>query len=178
MLLYENAAQIADTLPFLQMKEKNFKAGSIENELVEEMLDYLELAKQKEQNPMDLSGGQQQRLALGKMLLTGPDILLLDEPTKGMDGAFKEKFAGWLRDICDHGKTVILVSHDMDFCAEYADVCGLLFDGQMISRGSTKDFFQENTFYTTPACRMSRGILKDCFRTEDIIRALQKAGCS
>ncbi len=178
MLLYENAAQIADTLPFLQMKEKNSKSGNIENELVEEMLNYLELAKQKDQNPMDLSGGQQQRLALGKMLLTGPDILLLDEPTKGMDGAFKEKFAGWLRDICDHGKTVILVSHDMDFCAEYADMCGLLFDGQMISRGSTKDFFQENTFYTTPASRMARGILKDCFRTEDIISALQKAGCS
>lgn len=145
---------------------------------VGEMLSYLELTAQREQNPMDLSGGQQQRLALGKLLLTEPDILLLDEPTKGLDGAFKEKLAEFLKDLCSKGKTVVLVSHDMEFCARYADQCGLLFDGQLISEGETRAFFRENVFYTTAAQRMSRGVCGDCLLAEDIVRALQEAGCA
>lgn len=145
---------------------------------VGEMLSYLELTAQWEQNPMDLSGGQQQRLALGKLLLTEPDILLLDEPTKGLDGAFKEKLAEFLKDLCSKGKTVVLVSHDMEFCARYADQCGLLFDGQLISEGETRAFFRENVFYTTAAQRMSRGVCGDCLLAEDIVRALQEAGCA
>ena len=145
---------------------------------VDAMLSYLELEPQREQNPMDLSGGQQQRLALGKLLLTEPDILLLDEPTKGLDGAFKEKLAEFLKDLCSKGKTVVLVSHDMEFCARYADQCGLLFDGQLISEGETRAFFRENVFYTTAAQRMSRGVCGDCLLAEDIVRALQEAGCA
>lgn len=143
---------------------------------VGEMLSYLELTAQREQNPMDLSGGQQQRLALGKLLLTEPDILLLDEPTKGLDGAFKEKLAELLKDLCSKGKTVVLVSHDMEFCARYADQCGLLFDGKLISEGETRAFFGENVFYTTAAQRMSRGVCEDCLLAEDIIRTLQETG--
>lgn len=145
---------------------------------VGETLSYLELTAQREQNPMDLSGGQQQRLALGKLLLTEPDILLLDEPTKGLDGAFKEKLAELLKDLCSKGKTVVLVSHDMEFCARYADRCGLLFDGKLISEGETRAFFGENVFYTTAAQRMSRGVCGDCLLAEDIVRALQEAGCA
>ena len=145
---------------------------------VGETLSYLELTAQREQNPMDLSGGQQQRLALGKLLLTEPDILLLDEPTKGLDGAFKEKLAELLKDLCSKGKTVVLVSHDMEFCARYADQCGLLFDGPLISEGETRAFFRENVFYTTAAQRMSRGVCGDCLLAEDIVRALQEAGCA
>ncbi len=145
---------------------------------VGEMLSYLELTAQREQNPMDLSGGQQQRLALGKLLLTEPDILLLDEPTKGLDGAFKEKLAELLKDLCSKGKTVVLVSHDMEFCARYADQCSLLFDGQLISEGETREFFAENVFYTTAAQRMSQGVCEDCLLAEDIVRALQEAGCA
>lgn len=143
---------------------------------VGETLSYLELTAQREQNPMDLSGGQQQRLALGKLLLTEPDILLLDEPTKGLDGAFKEKLAELLKDLCSKGKTVVLVSHDMEFCARYADQCGLLFDGKLISEGETRAFFGENVFYTTAAQRMSRGVCEDCLLAEDIIRTLQETG--
>lgn len=146
------------------------------SDLIEGLLSYLELTPQREQNPMDLSGGQQQRLAMGKLLLTDPDILLLDEPTKGLDGAFKEKLAALLKDLCQKGKTIVLVSHDMAFCAEYADTCGLLFDGQMISQEKTRTFFRENVFYTTPAARMAQGILPDCFRAEDMVHVLQKAG--
>lgn len=141
---------------------------------VEEMLEKMELTEFREQNPLDLSGGQQQRLALGKVLLTKPEILLLDEPTKGMDGGFKVKFGAVLRELKKQGITTVLVSHDMEFCAEYATYCGLMFDREIISFGPTREFFAENVYYTTAAARMTRGILKDCLVAEDITAALEK----
>ena len=141
---------------------------------VEEMLEKMELTEFREQNPLDLSGGQQQRLALGKVLLTKPEILLLDEPTKGMDGGFKVKFGAMLRELKKQGITTVLVSHDMEFCAEYATYCGLMFDREIISCGATREFFAENVYYTTAAARMTRGILKDCLVAEDIMAALEK----
>lgn len=141
---------------------------------VEEMLEKMELTEFREQNPLDLSGGQQQRLALGKVLLTKPEILLLDEPTKGMDGGFKVKFGAMLRELKKQGITTVLVSHDMEFCAEYATYCGLMFDREIISFDPTREFFAENVYYTTAAARMTRGILKDCLVAEDIMAALEK----
>lgn len=141
---------------------------------VEEMLEKIELTEFREQNPLDLSGGQQQRLALGKVLLTKPEILLLDEPTKGMDGSFKVKFGAMLGELKKQGITTVLVSHDMEFCAEYATYCGLMFDREIISFGPTREFFAENVYYTTAAARMTRGILKDCLVAEDIMAALEK----
>lgn len=141
---------------------------------VEEMLEKMELTEFREQNPLDLSGGQQQRLALGKVLLTKPEILLLDEPTKGMDGGFKVKFGAMLRELKKQGITTVLVSHDMEFCAEYATYCGLMFDREIISFGPTREFFAENVYYTTAAARMTRGILRDCLVAEDIMAALEK----
>lgn len=141
---------------------------------VEEMLEKMELTEFREQNPLDLSGGQQQRLALGKVLLTKPEILLLDEPTKGMDGGFKVKFGAMLRELKKQGITTVLVSHDMEFCAEHATYCGLMFDREIISFGPTREFFAENVYYTTAAARMTRGILKDCLVAEDIMAALEK----
>ena len=140
----------------------------------EEMLEKMELTEFREQNPLDLSGGQQQRLALGKVLLTKPEILLLDEPTKGMDGGFKVKFGAMLGELKKQGITTVLVSHDMEFCAEYATYCGLMFDREIISFGPTREFFAENVYYTTAAARMTRGILKDCLVAEDIMAALEK----
>ncbi len=141
---------------------------------VEEMLEKMELTEFREQNPLDLSGGQQQRMALGKVLLTKPEILLLDEPTKGMDGGFKVKFGAMLGELKKQGITTVLVSHDMEFCAEYATYCGLMFDREIISFGPTREFFAENVYYTTAAARMTRGILKDCLVAEDIMAALEK----
>lgn len=143
-------------------------------EAVEAMLEKMELTEFRGQNPLDLSGGQQQRLALGKVLLTKPEILLLDEPTKGMDGDFKVKFGDMLRELKKQGITTVLVSHDMEFCAEYATYCGLMFDREIISGGPTREFFAENVYYTTAAARMTRGILKDCLVAEDIMAALEK----
>lgn len=122
-------------------------------------------------HPYDLSGGEQQRAALAKILLAEPEILLLDEPTKGMDAEFKEEFADILADLKLNGVTVVMVSHDIEFCAEYADRCGLFFDGSLTSVDAPRAFFKGKNFYTTSANRMARRVLPDAVLAEDIILA-------
>lgn len=109
-------------------------------------------------NPLDLSGGEQQRLALAALLSGKPDILLLDEPTKGMDALSKERLSLLLGEIAAAGAGVLVVTHDVSFAASCADRCGMLFDGEVVSEGEPKAFFGENYFYTTPLCRMARGV--------------------
>ncbi len=122
-------------------------------------------------HPYDLSGGEQQRVALAKILLMEPEILLLDEPTKGMDAHFKEEFADILANLKAKGTTIIMVSHDIEFCAEYADRCALFFDGDITSVGMPREFFKGKNFYTTSANRMARNYLPDAVLAEDIILA-------
>ncbi len=127
-----------------------------------------------QRHPYDLSGGEQQRAALAKVLLTAPEILLLDEPTKGMDAPFKEVFADILADLKANGVTVVMVSHDIEFCAEYADRCALMFDGNVTSTDVPRAFFKGKHFYTTAANRMARTCLPDAVLPEDIILACGK----
>ncbi len=122
-------------------------------------------------HPYDISGGQQQRAALAKVLLSEPEILLLDEPTKGMDAQFKEEFADILAELKANGVTIVMVSHDIEFCAEYADRCALVFDGKLTSIGTPREFFKGKNFYTTAANRMARTCLPDAVLAEDIILA-------
>ncbi len=129
------------------------------------------IEKLLESHPYDLSGGEQQRAALAKVLLMAPEILLLDEPTKGMDAHFKEEFADILMDLKADGVTILMVSHDIEFCAEYADRCGLVFDGCITSTGTPREFFKGKNFYTTSANRMARTCLPDAVLAEDIILA-------
>ena len=124
-----------------------------------------------EKHPYDLSGGEQQRAALAKVLLCKPEILLLDEPTKGMDAHFKETFANILRSLKQNGITVIMVSHDIEFCAEHADRCAMFFDGNITSVGTPRVFFSGKSFYTTSANRMARTTIPGAVLTRDIILA-------
>jgi len=123
-------------------------------------------------HPYDLSGGEQQRAALAKILLIEPEILLLDEPTKGMDAQFKEEFADILLDLKANGVTILMVSHDIEFCAEFADRCALVFDGGITSVDTPREFFKGKNFYTTSANRMARTRISDAVLAEDIILAL------
>ena len=120
-------------------------------------------------HPYDLSGGEQQRAALAKVLLTEPKMLLLDEPTKGIDSFFKETFAGILADLKKQGITIVMVSHDVEFCARYADVVSMFFDGQILTTDTPRRFFGSNSFYTTAAHRMSRHIFDGAVTAEDVI---------
>ena len=130
---------------------------------IEELLD---------RHPYDLSGGEQQRAALAKVLLTEPDILLLDEPTKGLDTGLKRLLAEIIKELREKGTTVIMVSHDIEFSGEYAEDCLMLFDGQIVSQGQRREFFAGNNFYTTQANRMARHLFPQAVTTEDIVMAL------
>jgi energy-coupling factor transport system ATP-binding protein len=131
-----------------------------------------EIAGIIDRHPYDVSGGEQQRAALAKALLTEPRILFLDEPTKGMDAFYKQKFAAILARLQADGLTILMVSHDVEFCAAHADRCALFFDGGIVTEAAPSVFFSGNSFYTTAANRMSRGLLEDIVTTEDLIRAL------
>ena len=119
-------------------------------------------------HPFDLSGGEQQRAAIAKVLLSEPKILLLDEPTKGMDAHFKKDFGNMLRALSDEGTCIIIVSHDIEFCAEFSDRCGLFFDGCIITENTPRRFFCGNKFYTTAAGRIARGVFPDAVLTEEV----------
>ena len=127
-------------------------------------------------HPADLSGGELQRAALAKVLLTQPRLLLLDEPTKGLDSFFKQSFASILRQLCREGITVVMVSHDVEFCAEYADVVGMFFDGQLLASNTPRKFFGSNSFYTTSAGRMSRSTFQNAVTAGDVISLLKQNG--
>lgn len=116
----------------------------------------------------DLSGGEQQRAALAKVLLTQPRILLLDEPTKGIDSFFKETFAQILEELKAKGITIVMVSHDVEFCARYADLVSMFFDGQILTTDTPRRFFGNNSFYTTAANRMSRHVFDLAVTAEDV----------
>ena len=120
-------------------------------------------------HPYDLSGGEQQRAALAKVLLTKPKLLLMDEPTKGIDAIFKETLAGILCKLKEQGVTVVMVSHDVEFCAKYADRISMFFDGQVLTTQTPQSFFGGNSFYTTAANRMSRSVFQNAVTIQDVV---------
>lgn len=129
------------------------------------------LSELLDRHPYDLSGGEQQRAALAKILLLNPEILLMDEPTKGLDAEFKQTFAEILRVLLERGVSILMVSHDIEFCAAHAHRCALFFDGSIVTEGSPRAFFSGNSFYTTSANRIARGVLPEAVTAEDIISA-------
>ena len=153
--------------------EKEVELKGTENvplhERVEKVADQCNIRHLLSSHPFDLSGGEQQRTALAKVLLTDPEILLLDEPTKGLDNFFKIQFAAILKNLKDSGVTILMVSHDVEFCARYADVVGMFFDGDVITTNTPDRFFGQNSFYTTAANRMSRHLFTNAITDEDVI---------
>lgn len=122
-------------------------------------------------HPYDLSGGEQQRAALAKVLLLEPEILLLDEPTKGLDGFYKQKLADIFQNLKKRGTTILMVSHDIEFCASYADRCAMFFDGGIVISSEAKEFFTGNSFYTTAANRMARHLFPEAVTVKDVVEA-------
>ena len=138
------------------------------------MAEICEITHLLDSHPYDLSGGEQQRAALAKVLLTKPRLLLLDEPTKGLDSFFKRKLARVLRRLQDSGVTIVMVTHDVEFCAENADLVSMFFDGQLLTTNTPRRFFARNSFYTTAANRMSRHLFPDAVTAEDVMALLKE----
>ena len=141
---------------------------------VQELIQLFRLEHLLGRHPYDLSGGEQQKLALAKLLLMEPKILLLDEPTKGLDAHAKEELAGILENLQSTGMTIVMVTHDIEFSAKYSSRCALFFDGNLVSEGPPSTFYSGNSFYTTAAHRMSRGILRNAITCEDVVSLCKK----
>lgn len=122
-----------------------------------------------DRHPFDLSGGEMQRAALAKLLLLQPGILLLDEPTKGLDAGFKSALAAIIKSLTDNGAAVVMISHDVEFCARYSHRCALMFQGELAAGGTPREFFSGNSFYVTSSARMSRGLIKNAVTAENVI---------
>jgi len=123
---------------------------------VNEVAERLGITHLYKSHPYDLSGGEQQKAALAKILLMNPKIVLLDEPTKGLDAYSKKTFAEIIKMLKAEGRTIVIVTHDVEFAAEYADRCAMFFDGQIVSCDNRVDFFATNRYYTTATARMTR----------------------
>ena len=145
-----------------------------DEEKIKKVVELTDIGELLDMHPYDISGGERQRAALAKLLLKDTKIILLDEPTKGMDAEFKKAFAKILCSLKDDGKTIIMISHDIEFLAQYSDYCSMIFDKGSLCVTQAKEFFANNSFYTTAACRISKGIIKNAVTCEDVIKCLKE----
>lgn len=136
----------------------------------------LEITHLLDRHPYDLSGGEQQRAAIGKVLLLEPRLLLLDEPTKGIDAWSKRQLGNLLKDLRGQGITLLMVTHDVEFAAEVSDRCGLFFDHEITSLDTPEEFFCNNNYYTTAANRISRQQYENAITCEEVIELCRQNG--
>ena len=162
-----------------QNPELLFTRRSVRDELIDakdrqqlaDIVRFCGLENLLDRHPYDLSGGEKQRLALAKVLIADPDILLMDEPTKGLDNGFKMQLAGMLRKLQSRGKTIVVVSHDIEFCAVAGDRVALLFDGEVATVSDVRSYMSDNNFFTTAASRISRNVLDGAVTVQDVLAA-------
>lgn len=119
---------------------------------------------------MDMGGIENLLMNIYRKLLLEPQLLILEEPTKGLDAGFKIKFAEILEQLLKSEVTIIMVSHDIEFCASFAHKCALFFDGNIVTTNTPNKFFSGNNFYTTVANRMTRQVFENAITCEDVIR--------
>ena len=157
-----------------EKKNEDYHLSMEKREAVEGIVKVTHLEGLLHRHPYDLSGGEQQRLALAKILLLRPKLLLMDEPTKGLDSYFKEEFSEILKLLKEQGVTIFMISHDIEFCARFADRCGLFFDGIVTASGGPREFFSGNNFYTTAANRMARKYFPMAVTGKDVVECLME----
>ena len=138
---------------------------------IEMIMEKLKIKEFSTRNPLDLSGGERQKAALGKVLLSQPEILILDEPTKAIDSFAKYELGKFLSELVENGITIVAVTHDVEFAGEFASRCGLLSDGKIAGVGAPQEFFCSVDFYTTAARRISKGIIDGCVTCEQVVKA-------
>ncbi len=141
---------------------------------IKEMAARLKITHVLGKHPYDLSGGEQQRAGLAKVLLLDPKILVLDEPTKGLDGTTKREFRNLLQSLNDEGMTILMVTHDVEFAASISDRLGLFFDHQIIAMDTPRKVLSNSRFFTTQASRIAREFVKDAITCEEVIACYQQ----
>lgn len=163
---YKNGSFFREMLAFLPQEPVTmFVKESVREDLlqsgdkvtVENVSQRMGIEHLLDRHPWDLSGGEIQKCAFAKILLADPKIIVLDECTKGMDSFAKKALGDILLGLKDEGRTILLVTHDLEFAAQYCDRCGLLFDGKIAAEDNAVEFFSHNRFYTTAAARLTRG---------------------
>lgn len=163
---YKNGSLFREMLAFLPQEPVTmFVKESVREDLlqsgdkvtVENVSQRMGIEHLLDRHPWDLSGGEIQKCAFAKILLADPKIIVLDECTKGMDSFAKKALGDILLDLKDEGRTILLVTHDLEFAAQYCDRCGLLFDGKIVAEDDAVEFFSQNRFYTTASARLTRG---------------------
>lgn len=169
---YRNQSLYRECLTMLpQDVQTVFLCNTVREELKDagtgESLLPFDLTRFYDRHPYDLSGGEQQLVALAKVLATNPKLLLLDEPTKGIDAASRIKLIDILKQLKQRGMTIVIVTHDVEFAAMCADRCMMFFRGDVVSMGTPRTFFSGNSYYTTPVSRMTRNHFENAVTVED-----------
>ncbi|WP_418543201.1 ABC transporter ATP-binding protein [Intestinibacter bartlettii] len=169
LFVFETVREDLEEVLILQNKDREYIDKEVKR--VSKLLDIEHLL---EHHPYDLSGGELQRAGMAKVMLLNPKIILLDEPTKGLDAYCKEEIGKMLMKLRDMGVTIVVVSHDMEFSARYSDRCAMFFDGSIVSEGTPREFFLGNNFYTTVSNRIARNIFEDTLIYEDVVSLCKK----
>ena len=169
LFLFETVKEDLEEVLILQNKDREYIDKEVKR--VSKLLDIEHLL---EHHPYDLSGGELQKAGMAKVMLLNPKIILLDEPTKGLDAYCKEEIGKMLLKLRDTGVTIVVVSHDIEFSARYSDRCAMFFDGSIVSEGTPKEFFLGNNFYTTVSNRIARNIFEDTLIYEDVVSLCKK----
>lgn len=146
-------------------------------EALDDTIKFFGLEKLLDKHPYDLSGGERQKLALACVLIKKPKILLIDEPTKGLDPKFKLEVGALLKQLLKSGISILMVTHDIEFAAKYADHCSLLFAGSIAADGTAKEMFSDNYFYTTAINRLVRSYIPHALNYEDVLQVWDGARC-
>ena len=169
LFVFETVREDLDEVLILKNKDREYIDKEVKR--VSKLLDIEHLL---EHHPYDLSGGELQRAGMAKVMLLNPKIILLDEPTKGLDAYCKEEIGKMLMKLRDMGVTIVVVSHDIEFSARYSDRCAMFFDGSIVSEGTPREFFLGNNFYTTVSNRIARNIFEDTLIYEDVVSLCKK----
>ncbi len=147
---------------------KNY-SKNVDDALIQKVCKQLKITSLLNSNVNKLSMGEKQLIALAKLILTSPKLLLLDEPTINLDYLQKENLKNVLNDIVQNGTSILIASHDLDFCAEISNRCGLIFQGEIVKLTNTKDFFLNNYFYTTPSRLISQDISDNIITNQEVL---------
>ncbi|AXI00854.1 ABC transporter ATP-binding protein [Sporosarcina sp. PTS2304] len=123
---------------------------------IDQLLTSFGISHLRMRHPYDCSGGEVQKAALACILLAEPEMLFIDEPTKGMDPISKQHLGELLSELQRNGLTIFMVTHDISFAAHYAERCAMMFDGEIAADGTPDELFKGNYFYTTAINRATR----------------------